>query len=65
MTAWKDELPYIDGFYVGQLNNYESEIFERAVSEGLARRVYEGVGGLMGLAKVQLINQTSGGINPE
>jgi hypothetical protein len=44
----------MDGIYVGYLDPEELTEFDRAVEEGKAYRSYEGVGGLMGLAKVRL-----------
>jgi hypothetical protein len=44
----------LNGIYVGLLSADEIEIFDRACSEGLAHRSYQGVGGFMGMAKVSV-----------
>lgn len=48
------ELRSMNGLYVGMLTSYELEIFNRACETGYASRIYEGSGGLLGLAKVQV-----------
>ena len=55
------ELDRLDGLFVGQLSVEEMEAFEAAVKKGRASRSYEGVGGLMGLAKVRLRREVSHG----
>lgn len=47
------DLVWLDGMYVGSLSPYERDLFDRAVEQGKARWVYEGVGGFLGLAKVK------------
>ncbi len=49
-----DDLRHIEGLFVGQLNDRELRLFERAIQDGEARRSYEGGAGFMGLAKVRL-----------
>jgi hypothetical protein len=44
----------LNGFHVGMLDEAETKAFNRLVSRGLARRVYEGSGGFMGMAKVSV-----------
>jgi hypothetical protein len=57
---WQDDMRdlvrKIDGLFTGQLDTAERQIFEDACKEGLARRVYEGAAGFMGLAKVRVID---------
>ena len=48
----EDELSYIRGLYVGQLNAEEMATFEKAIDTGLAFRDYDHSGGILGLAKV-------------
>jgi hypothetical protein len=50
-----DDLERIEGLFVGQLTARELRTFERAVADGEARRSYEGVAGVMGLAKIRLL----------
>ena len=50
-----NELYLIDGLYLGQLSEFEFEVFERAVREGKAVRQYAGLSGFLGLARVKLI----------
>jgi hypothetical protein len=47
-----DDLIYLRGLYVGQLDEQELETFEKAIEAGLAYRDYDHAGGLLGLAKV-------------
>lgn len=49
------DLEHIEGLFVGQLNERELKVFERAVEDGEARRSYEGGAGFMGLAKVRIV----------
>ncbi len=49
------DLERLDGLFVGQLDNEEMRLFERAVAEHRAYRGYEGEAGFMGLAKVRLV----------
>jgi hypothetical protein len=49
------DLERIEGLFVGSLDDYELWLFERAISDGMAERSYEGGAGFMGLAKVRLI----------
>jgi hypothetical protein len=44
----------LSGLYVGQLDQDELQAFERAVSDGLAFRSYNGPSGMMGVAKVAI-----------
>lgn len=46
---------YLEGLFVGSLNDLEMDDFERLVKDGKAYRSYEGVGGFLGLAKVRLV----------
>lgn len=48
------DLERIEGLFVGQLNEREMRVFERAVEDGEADRSYEGGAGFMGLAKIRL-----------
>lgn len=47
----------MNGLYVGQLSPDELKEFERMVAEGKAIRSYQGVAGMMGVAKVKFIEQ--------
>lgn len=49
------DLERIEGLFVGQLDDYETWLFEHAVADGMAYRSYEGGAGFMGLAKVRLV----------
>jgi hypothetical protein len=49
------DLHRLDGLFVGQLDDDELEMFNRACREGRARRVYRGSSGFMGLAKVEVV----------
>lgn len=49
------DLERIKGLFVGQLDEAEMKMFERAVSDHRAYRSYEGGAGFMGLAKVRLV----------
>jgi hypothetical protein len=49
------DLERLEGLFVGQLNDYELWLFNHAVNDGMAERVYSGGAGFMGLAKVHLI----------
>lgn len=49
------DLERIEGLFVGQLDEREMRLFDRAVRDGLARRVYKGGAGFLGLAKVELV----------
>ena len=46
----------LNGLYVGQLSDDELLEFERMVADGRAVRSYSGAAGLMGLAKVKVID---------
>jgi hypothetical protein len=48
------DLQWIEGLFVGQLDEWELRVFERAVADGEAFRSYEGGAGFMGLARVRL-----------
>ena len=43
----------IDGWYVATLSDDELRWLDDCVKAGIARRSYEGAGGMMGLAKVR------------
>ena len=49
-----DILRRIDGLYIGQLDEREREVFERAVSDGRARRDYDVPAGFLGCGKVRV-----------
>jgi hypothetical protein len=51
------DLEWIEGLFVGQLDEKQMRTFERAIKDGEARRSYEGGAGFMGLAKVRLIRR--------
>jgi hypothetical protein len=44
----------VEGLFVGQLDADEMLLFEAAVKARIAYRSYEGMAGLLGLAKVRL-----------
>jgi hypothetical protein len=48
------DLERIEGLFVGQLDERDLRLFERAIEDGEARRSYEGGAGFMGLARVRL-----------
>lgn len=48
-------LKNLEGLHVGLLDQHEMKAFNRLCKAGLAKRVYEGAGGFMGLAKVKLL----------
>lgn len=48
-------LSRLEEVFVGSLNDEDMKLFEEAVSQGCAKRVYNDVAGLLGLAKVKLI----------
>ena len=54
--ADREKIQEIDGLYIGLLDKYELESFERCIQDKLARRDYTGTGGLLGLAKVKCLN---------
>jgi hypothetical protein len=56
-----NELYLIDGLYLGQLSEFEFEVFERAVAEGKAVREYAGFSGFLGLATVKVIRSAHSG----
>lgn len=58
MSKW-DTLHRIDGLFVGMLDAEELEIFNEACRRYQAKRSYEGGAGLMGLAKVRLIEAST------
>jgi hypothetical protein len=51
------DLDRIDGLFVGMLDLEEYEAFTQACKNGLACRDFEGVGGLLGMAKVKIIRK--------
>jgi hypothetical protein len=55
VTVSQGDLVWLDGLFVGSLDAYERDLVDRAIAEGAARLSYEGVGGLLGLAKVRRI----------
>lgn len=57
--CWQDDMrdmvrPF-EGWFTGQLDEAERQIFDDACKEGLARRSYEGAAGFMGLARVRIV----------
>lgn len=48
-------LSTLNGLFVGQLDPDDLRVFNAACEAGLARRVYQGVAGFLGLAVVCLI----------
>lgn len=55
--ADRDAVRRLNGLYVGQLTNDELESFNRCVDDGTAHRSYQGVSGLLGLAKVVIYRE--------
>jgi hypothetical protein len=51
----------LDGLFVGQLNEEEMDLFRAAVKRREARRSFEGVAGLMGLARVRCMREVPRG----
>lgn len=49
----KEIVRNINDFYVGSLSDEEMESFLRCEKDNLAKRVYEGTGGFLGLSKIQ------------
>lgn len=49
------ELERMEGMFVGSLTDDEMAAFQQAVADGRAYRSYEGVAGLLELAKVRLV----------
>lgn len=47
----------IDGLFVGQLTQEELSLFNQACDLGLARRLYEGGAGFLGLARVRSLHR--------
>lgn len=47
----------LDDIYVGLLSAEELTAFDACCQHGWARRVYTGIGGQLGLAKVQLLKR--------
>ena len=54
------DLARLAGLYVGQLDADELAAFDAACRDGTARRVYEGAGGFLGLAKVGVVEVSTG-----
>lgn len=50
----KREMQRLDGLLYGSLEEEEQELVDEAVDRGLARRVYEGVPGFLGLSTVRV-----------
>lgn len=48
------DLSYLDGLYVGMLDKSDMRLFEDAEEAGLAHRVYDGPGAILGLSKVRV-----------
>jgi hypothetical protein len=48
--VWRIEADRLDGFFAGLLDQTE---YEYLIEAGLLRRVYEGAGGFLGLAKLR------------
>jgi hypothetical protein len=59
MNIQMSDLERIEGKFVGSLDDYETWLFNHAVADGMAERVYEGGAGFMGLAKVRLVRTVS------
>jgi len=53
--ANRDLIRSFNGYHVGTLSDEEIESFNRFILDGFAKRVYEGTGGFMGLAKVRVV----------
>ena len=56
-SADKELINNLNGLYVGMLDNGEIESFNKCVKEGYAVRDYNHQGGILGLAKVKVINK--------
>lgn len=50
----EEEVARLGGLFTGQLNDREMAILAVAEKLGLARRVYDGMPGLMGLSRIRL-----------
>lgn len=50
------ELRTLHGMWVGALDDYERALFYQACETGLAQPVWTGFGGLLGLAKVKVLD---------
>ncbi len=48
------DLKRLDGLYVGQLSTEERELLAWGISKGMARIVYTGPAGMLGLGKVEV-----------
>lgn len=51
------DLEEMNGFFYGMLNEEEQKIVDQAVTDHKAIRVYDGVGGLLGLSQVRVLNE--------
>lgn len=51
--ALDDWLRRVDGLFVGQLSEDEMHDLREAIKRGMAREVYEGGAGFMGLARIR------------
>lgn len=51
----RDIVRRVEGLYVGMLSPVELQAFEYLIDKQAARRSYAGLGGFMGMAKVELI----------
>lgn len=56
----RDIVARVNGFFVGFLDDDELAAFDRLCADGQARRLYQGAGGFMGLAKVELFPTPTG-----
>lgn len=50
------ELRTLHGMWVGALDDYERALFYQACEDGLAQPVWTGFGGLLGLARVKVLD---------
>lgn len=46
-------LRQVNGLFVGLLDEYEMRDLDEAIKRGMARKVYRGAGGVMGLATIE------------
>lgn len=49
----EETLRRIDGLHVGQLSDYERQVFDDALEAGMAKRTYSEIGYMLGLSKVK------------
>jgi hypothetical protein len=50
-----EDMRRLDGMFVDILTDDERKKFDRAIASGIARRLYDGPAGLMGVATVYLV----------